>query len=132
MELDLVEPVAVPVEALQHRRMAVGVEAELHGLRTAEDLAERRQPGLGPATALARQRVAQGQIRLEQIVRFQRRGLIADVEHPRSLPSFLAPKSHASSGMELSGKNRVCTRMSAVSPSSCHRLCRLAGPMTKP
>jgi hypothetical protein len=81
MELDLVDAMTVAIEVAQGGRMSVGIEAELHRLRPPEDLAERPQPGLGPVAVLARQRLAQRQVGLEQVVGLERRRLVADVEH---------------------------------------------------
>ena len=79
MERDLVDPVAEAVVAAQHRRVLVGLLAEPEGRGLAEPGAEPREPGLAPVAALARHRLAQRRVLLEQIVVLERRRLVQDL-----------------------------------------------------
>ncbi len=81
MEIHLVDAVAVAVERAQHRRIFVGVEAELDRLRLAERGAEGVQAGLRPFGALALDALAQHGIAGERIIGLERRRLIQDFEH---------------------------------------------------
>ena len=85
MEFDLIDAVTVAVEGTQGRRILVGVEAELDGLRLAQRRAERLQPVFRPARLLARDRLAQHRVAGEQVIGLERRRLVGDLEH-RLLP----------------------------------------------
>ena len=82
--VDFVEAMAVAVERAQHRRVFIGVEAELNGFRLAERGAERVQPVFRPARPLALYRLAQDGIAREQIIGLERRRLVADLDHESS------------------------------------------------
>ena len=79
MERDLVDPVAIAVVAVQDRRVLVRLLAEPDGRRLPEPAAEPREPGLAPGRALARDRLAQRRILLEQVDVLERRWLVQDL-----------------------------------------------------
>src|SRR5689334_12520769 len=79
MELDHVPAPAEAVEAVQHRRIAVGLEAPLDRLGAPQNATEIAETLARPAAALARHGLVERPIALEQVVIYQRRGLILDV-----------------------------------------------------
>ena len=79
VELDLVDAVAVAVVRAQDRLVALGALGVGKRLGGAGQLAGVAQAVHAPATALSLHRLAQCEVRLEHVVRRQRRRLILDV-----------------------------------------------------
>ena len=79
IEFDLVDPVAVAVVRAQDRLVALGPLGVGQRLGGAGQLAGIAQAVHAPAAALALDRFAQRQVRLEHVVGHQRRRLILDV-----------------------------------------------------
>jgi hypothetical protein len=78
VELDLVDPVAEAVVALEHGQVSVGQVAQLHDPGAAGLGAERLEPGFGPIGALAPGRFPQANVGLEEVDVDQRRRLVLD------------------------------------------------------
>ena len=81
VKLDFVQSMAVAVERAQNRRVPVGIEAELDGLRSAQRDAERVEPSFGPFGIFAPHRLAQHGVAGEQVIGLKRRRLVYDLEH---------------------------------------------------
>src|SRR5437016_2977371 len=79
IELDLVDPVAVAVVGAQDRQVALGPARVLASLRAAGRAAGLPSPVHPPLSALAGQRLLQGQIHLEVVDRLQWRSLVEDL-----------------------------------------------------
>ncbi len=95
MELDLVDPVAEAVVAVQHRRVLVGLLAEPERRGLAEPGAEAREPVLAPAAALAGHGLAQRRVLLEQVGVLERRRLVQNLvggESDRLRPHAISPR----------------------------------------
>jgi hypothetical protein len=78
IELDLVNPVPVPVVGAEDRRVAFGAAAMLERLGATRDRARLPRPIDAPSTALALEALLQGDVDLEQVDRRQRRRLVED------------------------------------------------------
>ena len=76
MELDLVDAVAGGVVAARDRRVGMGQPGQRLGIMGARPPAQRRQPVMRPARALALQRLGQAAVGAEDIVIGQRRRLV--------------------------------------------------------
>src|SRR6185437_9584075 len=81
MKLDLIQTMTETVEGLELRWKTVGGEAERDGLRQAELTAEAGQPALAPVGAFARDGLTQHEVAGEEVVAFERRRLVLDLEH---------------------------------------------------
>ena len=77
MELDLVDALAITIEGLQARPILIGLPAQLHHF-AADQHAIRGDRRLGPGTAVAGQRLAQGQIGRVGVVGRQRWRLVLE------------------------------------------------------
>jgi hypothetical protein len=79
VELDRVAAVAIAVEGLQHRRIAVGLEAPFDGLGPAAARAEGAEPLLGPTCPFAGHRLLQRAVAAEEVVVDEGRRLVEDL-----------------------------------------------------
>ena len=79
IELDLIDPVAVPIVGEQDRDVALGPPPMLEPLDAAGHRAGLARPVEPPAATLARQTLAQSEIDLEQVDRLQWRHLVENL-----------------------------------------------------
>jgi hypothetical protein len=73
VELDLVDPVPVPVVGSKHRLVLVRLEAPADRLRASRDLTDRQRALLGPLGPLAAKRLDERPVLPEDVVILERR-----------------------------------------------------------
>ena len=81
MKFDLIEAVTITIKRTQLWREFVGIKTELDRFRLAERRAERAQLVLGPTGRFTPDGFAKRAIARKQIVGFERRRLVLDLEY---------------------------------------------------